>query len=194
MARGGMRLITGELGVRLFDDAWRSGRPVLVPARLDTAAWRDSADAGTLPPVLRGLFRPRARRAAPVASLPRRLVGLPAEEQAALLLEEVLGHAAVVLGHDDAASIPPDGSFKDLGFDSLTAVELRNRLNAATGLRLPAALIFDHPSPAALAERLREDLLPPEPKQQSEAAAWLTAASAEDVMAFIDNQLGRATS
>ncbi|WP_345598337.1 type I polyketide synthase, partial [Streptomyces marokkonensis] len=75
------------------------------------------------------------------------------------LVELVLGEVAVVLGHAGAASIDAGQAFSDLGFDSLTAVELRNRLNAVTGLRLSATLIFDYPSPGVLADFLRVELV-----------------------------------
>jgi acyl carrier protein len=83
-----------------------------------------------------------------------RLAALPPAERAAAVRELVFATVAEVLGHDDPASIDPARSFLEIGFDSLTSVELRNRLAAATGLRLPTTVVFDHPSPAAAAAHL----------------------------------------
>jgi acyl carrier protein len=93
-------------------------------------------------------------------SLVRELAGLPPAEQEHRLLDMIVRQAAAVLGHDSTELIRRTGAFRELGFDSLTAVELRNRLAAAFGTRMPATLVFDHPNPQALAAHLREQLLP----------------------------------
>ncbi|WP_420157026.1 SDR family NAD(P)-dependent oxidoreductase [Nocardiopsis sp. CNT-189] len=160
MGRAGMRPLSPEQGLALFDTARALDEAVLVPMRLDVSALR-GAD---LPPVLRGLVRAPARRAAgPEAAgdggtLRQRLAALPAAERNRALLDLVHTHVAAVLGHADAASVDSGRGFLDLGFDSLTAVELRNRLQAATGLRLPSTLIFDYASAEELAAHLRSEL------------------------------------
>ncbi|MEU2251514.1 type I polyketide synthase, partial [Streptomyces sp. NPDC019224] len=138
-------------------------RPVLLAARLDRAALTAQAGTGLLPPVLRSLVRTvRAAAGADVVaagSLVSSLAGQPEPEQLRFLVELVGEQVAGVLRHSAGDTVDASRAFKDLGFDSLTAVELRNRLNTVTGLRLPATLVFDHPSPAALAAHLRDQLL-----------------------------------
>ncbi|HEU5472564.1 MAG TPA: SDR family NAD(P)-dependent oxidoreductase, partial [Actinophytocola sp.] len=153
-ARTGAALSTAD-GLALFDVALRSGRPHLVAMRLDPARLRD------VPALLRGLVRAPVRRAAgdDGTSLGRRLSRLPAAEAHRELLALVRAEVAAVLGHSSDGAVAPDRALKDLGFDSLTAVELRNRMNAVTGLRLPATLVFDYPTPAALVEFLRGELI-----------------------------------
>ncbi|MGE7438997.1 SDR family NAD(P)-dependent oxidoreductase [Kitasatospora sp. NPDC001175] len=166
MARGGVAALTTAEGVRLFDASVRADRPVLAPIRLDLAGLRGQAEAGTLAPLLRGLVRTPVRRAAAAAAagpdrsaLGRRLAALAPAEQDQELLELVRTQAAAVLGHSGPEAVDPTRAFRDLGFDSLTALELRNGLNAATGLRLPATLVFDHPNPQVLAQYLRVELV-----------------------------------
>ncbi|MEU1329128.1 beta-ketoacyl synthase N-terminal-like domain-containing protein [Streptomyces sp. NPDC005865] len=124
-------------------------------------------DAAALPAPLRALAaaRPPARRTAadrrPPTDWSARLAGLSAAEQLRLLVDAVRAHAAAVLGRTDPAALRGDATFKQLGLDSLTSVELRNRLVEDTGLRLPTALVFRHPTPAALAGHLRERLTGP---------------------------------
>jgi acyl carrier protein len=111
-----------------------------------------------LPPFYQGLVPASARRrsGAPAAdSLRHKLAGLAPAEQEQAVLDLVRAQAAAVLGHASAESVPPGAVFRDLGFDSLTAIDLRNRLGAATGLRLPATLVFDYPTPTTLSEHLR---------------------------------------
>ncbi|MFC0533385.1 type I polyketide synthase [Phytohabitans kaempferiae] len=157
--RGALRRLSTSDALGLFDDALRSSDAAVVPVRLDLAALR-AADAD-LPRLLYGLAGrdarrapDRARRAAPAGGL----ADLPEAERAAAALELVRGHAATVLGYDSGARIEPTAQFQQLGFDSLTAIELRNGLTAATGLSLPATLIFDYPTAATLSNHLVSEL------------------------------------
>ncbi|MFF9351722.1 SDR family NAD(P)-dependent oxidoreductase [Streptomyces sp. NPDC014734] len=169
MSRAGMAPLATEEALGLFDEALRGPLPVAVLARFDTAALQARAGAGTIPAVFGRLVRASTRRAAAAVEpadggrlLTERLAQLSGEEQTAALLDLVREEVAVVLAHGSPAAIDPARAFKDLGFDSLTGVELRNRLNATTGRQLPPTLIFDHPTVAALAAYLHHELAPPE--------------------------------
>ncbi|MCX2971472.1 type I polyketide synthase, partial [Streptomyces marinisediminis] len=165
MSGAGVLGLTDDQGLDLFDRAAARAEPVLLPVRLDFAALRARAAAGGLPPVLRGLVRVPAPRAtdaggAPAVPLAQRLAGLTEEERDRVVLDLVRTHAAAVLGHAASDAIEPGGAFKQLGFDSLLAIDLRNRLNSVTGLRLPATLVFDYPTPVELAAHLRAEVVP----------------------------------
>ncbi|MFE5487738.1 SDR family NAD(P)-dependent oxidoreductase, partial [Streptomyces sp. NPDC056527] len=163
MARSGVAAMTEADGLALFDAAFGRPEPLLVPARLDLAAVRARAASGGVPPLLRGLVRAPLRRAGAAApggdgGFAAELAGLDEGEQIRRITELVREQAAAVLGHASPAAVDVTTGFKDLGFDSLSAVELRNRINTATGLRLSATLVFDYPAPQALVAHLRERL------------------------------------
>ncbi|WP_374121250.1 SDR family NAD(P)-dependent oxidoreductase [Streptomyces sp. RS2] len=131
----------------------------MVPLPLNMAALR--AQPATVPHLLRHLvpaLRKLARAGDSTVGLAARLAGVGEEERERLLLEVVREQVAGVLGHAGAEAVEADRAFKELGFDSLTSVELRNQLNAVTGLRLPATLVFDHPSARAVAVFLSAEL------------------------------------
>ncbi|WP_063771871.1 type I polyketide synthase [Kitasatospora mediocidica] len=157
--RGGFLAIAPAEGLDLFDAALRTGQAVTVPIKLDLRAIRAEAATGRgVLPLLRSLV-PVGRRAVRTASgLADRLAGLSAADQETLLLELVRTHVATVLGHAGAANVKAEKAFKDAGFDSLTSVQLRNRLGESTGLSLPATVVYDYPTPVALARFLREEL------------------------------------
>ncbi|WP_405162984.1 SDR family NAD(P)-dependent oxidoreductase [Nocardia sp. NBC_01499] len=147
LERTGVGALSAELGLELFDQSLGVDAALLVPLRVDFATLRTQARAGTLPALLRGLVRTPARRAEAGGSLIERLAGLSAADREQVALELVQGQVAAVLGHASGAAVEAGRAFKDIGFDSLAAVELRNRLTQATGVRLPATLVFDYPTP-----------------------------------------------
>ncbi|XNN03555.1 type I polyketide synthase [Streptomyces sp. Inha503] len=157
MARGGTTGLTTEEGLALFDVAQGVGRGVVLPVRVDVRAFHGRGGV-SVPALLRNVVRGGVRRVAVgrdgSGGWRDRLAGVASQERERLLLELVRSHVATVLGHADPAGIDADRALKDLGFDSLTAIELRNQLGAATELRLPTTLIFDYPTPSAIARYL----------------------------------------
>ncbi|MGW7687652.1 type I polyketide synthase [Streptomyces asiaticus] len=183
LQRGGIAAITADQGRELFDLAHATDDALLVPMPLDLAALRAQASAGMLPPLFRGLVRVPPRRAAQAAAaarsgaLAQQLAGAASDAEAeAIVLGLVRTQVAAVLGYAGPEAVEPQRAFSEVGFDSLTAVELRNRLTAVSGVRLPATLIFDYPTPAALAAYLRAEAQ----GSQEDAAAPVAAATAHD--------------
>ncbi|MFJ9034169.1 SDR family NAD(P)-dependent oxidoreductase, partial [Streptomyces sp. NPDC102274] len=245
MSRSDLAPLPVEQGLALFDAASTRDEALVVPVRIATGAGPETAPtAAEIPALLRGLTRAKRRTAAtrsPATGLTRRLEGLNAQEREAALVELVRTETAAVLGHATPDAVPADRDFSRLGFDSLMAVELRTRLTAATGIRLSATLVFDHPTPLAVAGHLTPALFGAETSgtdgsplaalDQLEAALtdgeldevtrtgvagrlrrllarWdgadpetggavvterIEAASADEILAFIDNELGRST-
>jgi rifamycin polyketide synthase modules 1, 2 and 3 len=187
LARAGIRPLPASQGLDLFDQAQLGAGALMVPVRLDLAALAARARAGTLPSLLRGLVRSAARRAAAsTGSLAQRLAAVPEAEREHLTLNLVQARVAAVLGHSSGDAIDPGRAFKDLGFDSLTAVELRNQLTQATGLQLPATLVFDHPTPAAVARYL---LTETSPTSQAAAGRAVRAPVATGPRAALDEAI-----
>jgi acyl transferase domain-containing protein/NADPH:quinone reductase-like Zn-dependent oxidoreductase/NADP-dependent 3-hydroxy acid dehydrogenase YdfG/acyl carrier protein len=164
MSRGGFIPMSSADGLALFDAALRQGSSFVVPAQFDLAAIRSQSAVWGLPPVFRGLIRAARRTADSAAAvessadLRQRLAAMSTSEREHQLLGIVCSNAAAVLGHGSADAVGMDQEFKELGFDSLGAVEFRNRLKSATGLKLPNTAVFDHPTPTALAGYLARAL------------------------------------
>ncbi|MGV9317256.1 SDR family NAD(P)-dependent oxidoreductase, partial [Streptomyces sp. NPDC003691] len=169
--------LTPDEGLALFDTAHGLTAPVLVPIRLDLAP------GGPVPPLLRGLVRGPVRRSVRTGTpeAAHGLARLPAADRSRALLETVRSEVAAVLGYAGTEEVDPERAFGDLGFDSLTALELRNRLNAATGLKLPATLIFDYPTALVLADHLLEQLF----GGAERAAETVVAADADEPIAIV---------
>ncbi|MFJ6385969.1 phosphopantetheine-binding protein, partial [Kitasatospora sp. NPDC092039] len=170
--RYGIGKIPSEQGMALFDDAWRGSEPAVAPLVLDSARLNARAAAADLPPLLRGLVSAPTRRTAAPAAAPRtagpaswtdRIAGATGERGLGVVKDLLCQEIADVLGHQGAGAIDTGTDFRGLGLDSLTLVELRNRLNAATGLRLPVNVLFDRPTPDELAAHLLAALEPDQP-------------------------------
>ncbi|WP_428341832.1 type I polyketide synthase [Mycobacterium sp.] len=188
MRRGGFIPMSSADGVALFDAALWQARSFVVPAQFDLPAIRSHSAVGGLPPIFRGLIRAARRTAQSVAAvesssdLRGRLAAMSPSEQEHELLAIVRSNAAAVLGHDSVDAVGTDQEFvKELGFDSLGAVELWNRLKSATGLKLPPTSVFDHPTPKALARYLVSALntrgLPPAGEYGNDGAPRSTTKS-----------------
>ncbi|MEU6557922.1 SDR family NAD(P)-dependent oxidoreductase [Streptomyces sp. NPDC046915] len=181
LARSGIAPMSPQAALDLLDRALAGSHPAPVATALDRAALRGRAAAGELPALMRSLVRVPVRRTAAAAAadttgpaaLTARLAGLTADERVAAVRDLVVTEIAHVLGHPDARGIGAERGFTELGFDSLTAVDLRNRLIAATGLQLPATLAFDHPTAAALATELADRLAPAQDTRPSSLSAEL---------------------
>jgi polyketide synthase 12 len=166
-ARDGILAMSSDEALGLLDTAMVIDEPFVLPASIDLKALRAKFDGGTLPPMFVDLINATARRqvddslaaSKSRSALLQRLEGLPEDEQHAVLLDLVRSNIATVLGNTTAEAIDPDQAFHELGFDSLTAVEMRNRLKTATGLALSPTLIFDYPNSGALAGYFHRELL-----------------------------------
>jgi len=164
MSRVGLAPLSSNQALELFDTAMLGERPVVVATRLDQAGL--AANSAALPPLLSQLATRRTRRVvddtastmASLTDLRARLEGLTPEQRHSELVDLVCSNAAAVLGHLNIADVNADTGFQDLGFDSLSAVELRNRLKTATGLTMSPTVIFDYPTPSALAEHFDTEL------------------------------------
>ncbi len=183
LARSGVGSLSSEEGLRLFDAAYGASEAWVVPIRLDRAALRAQARDGVLPALLRNLAKVSARREVGSAggSLARRLAGVGKSEREGVALEVVRVQVASVLGHASLELVPERQAFKELGFDSLAGVELRNRLNAVTGLRLPMTLVFDYPTPAAVARYVLNEV----EGIQRQAPAAVSAVAVEEPIAIV---------
>ncbi|KIE22762.1 hypothetical protein LK08_33495, partial [Streptomyces sp. MUSC 125] len=172
IARSGIAALSTEEALALLDAAVGLGEAAVLPLRLDTAALHR---LDPLPGVFAGLVSGR-RRTRQQSDWADRLRALPAPERRRAALDLVRTQAAGVLDLAGTEPVDAEQPFADLGFDSLTALELRNRLSAATGLKLPTTLVFDHPTPTALAGFVLAEVgdLRPGPEPTAPAAVVTT--------------------
>ncbi len=156
----GIKPLTSTEGLELFDLARQAASPLAVALRLDFAALRRLAPDGLLLPLLRDLVHTSKRRVSDRSpgALVERLADAPSQERQGIVREFLREELAAVLGYASSETVDPERTFKELGFDSLAVVQLRNRLNAASGLALPVTLVFNYPTPSALASYLEEQM------------------------------------
>ncbi|WP_425587924.1 SDR family NAD(P)-dependent oxidoreductase, partial [Streptomyces marokkonensis] len=196
MRRAGLTAMDPELAITALDEALTGHEPTLAVADVDWEQFAAGLDAvrpgplledipGARPRLLTGAAEHGARTTgASASSLGRTLAALPATEHPQAVLDVVRREAGTVLGRRTHDALPTEGAFKDAGFDSLTAVELRNRLGAVAGIRLPATLVFDHPTPAALAAFLLDQVTHGAPMPDREAPTP-TAAPTDEPIAIV---------
>ncbi len=189
LQRYGLREMAPELAVAAMRQAVEHGDTQLTVADVDWERFapvftitRPSPLIGDLPEVQR-VLEVSAEPAETASALTRRLAGMSEADQRSAVLEVVRREAAAALGHASADEIEPARAFQDLGFDSLTALELRNRLGAVTGLRLPATLVFDYPTPAVMAGYLRAAALGVQ--ERIEAPSPVVPAPDDDPVAIV---------
>ncbi len=188
LRKRGLVTMAPDLTLNALERAIRSGEPTVTVVDMEwekfTPAFtmaRPSAFIGDLPEVRKALADDGPAETGAVSELADRLAGLTEAEQHALLVDVVRDQVASVLGHGSSDAVDKDRAFQELGFDSLTAVELRNTLNTATGLRLPATLVFDYPNAVALAGHLRTELL----GSQVEVAEVVAAVNSDEPIAIV---------
>jgi acyl carrier protein len=164
MSRSGYVPMSSSDGLAHFDAALRQSRSFVVPAQFHVATIRSRSAVGGLPPMFRSLVRAVRRTAESAAAgesssdLRQRLAAMSTSERERELLSIVRSNAAAVLGHDSGDALGADQEFKELGFDSLGALEFRNRLKTATGVKLPTTAVFDHPTSTGMARYLARAL------------------------------------
>ncbi|MFF0488557.1 SDR family NAD(P)-dependent oxidoreductase [Nocardia sp. NPDC004068] len=180
LRRAGIVALSADEGLDLFDAAVSTARPAPIAARLDIQ--HATASTAVRPPA----DRPETSGAGAPSSgeLARALSGSDAAARRAAVLAVVTAQAAATLGYRASDEVRVTSTFRDLGFDSLSAVDFRNRLQNATGVRLPVAVVFDYPTPEALAEYLYEALAP-ESASPTTAAPPATAALDSDLVAIV---------
>jgi NAD(P)-dependent dehydrogenase (short-subunit alcohol dehydrogenase family) len=191
LSRGGIQPFDAKTGLAMFDAAVGGAEPVVVPLLMNRAALRSSP---SIPAVLRDLVpRPVSAATAPVPFVTR-IAGLREHERAAAMLDLVGGEVAATLGHPTTTELDPDLAFTEMGFDSLTAVELRRRLSALTELALPATVVFDYPSMRALAAHLIALLVPeqdPVREHLDRLEAALAGPADEATRSYVRDRLAR---
>ncbi|MEU2258247.1 type I polyketide synthase [Nocardia xishanensis] len=181
LGRSGFAALSEVEGLALFDAALAQEQTAVVATRLDPGGLADAARSATVPPLLRELAPAARTSGTGVVGLVRRLNAIDAEERARVALDTVCGEVSIVLGHHGSHGVDADRNFRELGIDSLTAVEIRNRINATTGLGLPATLVFDYPTPRALAAYIEQEMAAAERRPAAQDRAAPTIRDAMEV-------------